>query len=154
MSARIPPKYEKVVVEFLTQLFTGQHPDFNPTEERPIPVEKLYRAIWKRTNWGLPPEQETKKANGAWGNTRTAVRHMLENTDVLIMTHNNKSEGLTGYFRPTRPEHYDRAFETADKLANSYRRKAQLIMEMKARNCQGVSSKPVEKGNLFNNLFD
>ena len=154
MSARIPPKYEKVVVEFLTELFTGQNPNFNPTEEHPIPVEKLYTEIWKKTGWGKSPEQEAKKANGAWGNTRTAVRHMLETTDVLIMTHSNKTQGATGYFRPTRAEHYDKAYVTADKLANSYRRKAQLIMELKARNCQGVSSKPVEKGNLFNNLFE
>jgi hypothetical protein len=154
MPAKIPPKYEKVVVQFLTDLFTGNNPNFNPTEQNPIPVEKLYTAIWKRTGWGKTPEQEAKKANGAWGNTRTAVRHMLETTDVLIMTHSNKTEGSTGYFRPTRPEHYDKAYVTADKLADSYRRKAQLIMELKARNCQEVPAVSKDKQNNFGDFFD
>lgn len=154
MSARIPPKYEKVVVEFLTELFTGQNPNFNPTEDHPIPVEKLYTAIWKRTGWGNPPEQESKKANGAWGNTRTAVRHMLEMTDVLIMTQGNHVGGHTGYFRPTRPDHYDKAYDTANKLANSYKIKAQLIMELKARACGDAPAKSSVKGNIFGQLFE
>lgn len=133
MAGRIPDKHREVVVEFLTQLFTGNFPGADPTDQYPIPVRKLYEAIWKRTGWGKPPEEEAKKSNGAWGNVRTAIKDMLENTEVIIISNGNSEHAPTGYYRPTRPEHFDQAYTTAMKLAQTYEEKARRLLNAKKK---------------------
>jgi hypothetical protein len=155
MAKRIPKQHEEVIVKFLTELFTGQNPKFDPTEEHPIPVAKLYEAIWKRTGWGKPPEQEAKKSNGAWGNTRTSVRHMLEFTDVLIIANGNSTIGYgkLGYYRPTKPEHYDQAYTVAYVYAKSYGKKAKLIQDAKEKAFPDMPTK-LDIRKLDRYLFD
>ena len=133
MGKRIPEKHREVVVEFLTQLFTGNLPGADPTEEYPIPVHLLYEAIHKRTGWGNPTKIEAKKSNGAWGNVRTAIKDMLENTEVIIISNGNSEHGPTGYYRPTKPEHFDQAYTTAKKLAQTYEEKARRLLDAKKK---------------------
>jgi hypothetical protein len=154
MAKRIPQEHEEVIVSFLTELFTGQNPKFDPTEQNPIPVAKLYAAIWKRTGWGKSPEEEEKKSNGAWANVRAAIRHMLENTDVVIIANNKSTQnyGKSGYYRPTKPEHYDQAYELSKCLAESYQKKADAILRAKLKHFS-VKEK-IDPTKLFNKLFD
>jgi hypothetical protein len=156
--AKIPIKHKEVVIDFLTDLFTGKIPEFDPTVDKPIPVAALHKAIWKRTSWGSPPEKEMKKSNGAWGNVRTSVREMLDTTNVIILSNGNSANNVTGYYRPTLPEHYDQAYTTAKKLAESYEAKARRLKEAKSNH---FPNSPIKEDTstmynptLFEDLFD
>ena len=128
---RIPLKYQDKLVPILRKVFTGQHPKLDPTCDNPISAEHFYFMIWKNCGWGIHPEKEALKSNGAYQNVRAAVQHMLREENILIASNSEKENGLTGYFRPTKPEHFDIAYDKAMALSEYYRMKAEEILFIK-----------------------
>jgi hypothetical protein len=128
---KIPLKYQEKLVPILKRVFTGQSPKLDPTCDNPISAENFYFLIWKYCGWGKPPEEEAKKANGAYQNVRSAVQHMLQEEGILIASNSESENGSTGYFRPTKPEHFDSAYKKAMNLSDYYREKAEEILKIK-----------------------
>jgi len=128
---RIPLKYQEKLVPLLRRIFTGNHPRLDPTCDDPIPAHHFYFLIWRNCGWGKPPEEEALKSNGAYQNVRSAVQHMLREEGILIASNSEKEDGATGYFRPTKPEHFDIAYDKAIAMSEYYRIKAEEILGIK-----------------------
>jgi hypothetical protein len=145
----IPLKYQEALVPFLKQLFTGQHPKLDPTVDKAIPADQFYFLLWKKSGWGLHPDQENKKANGAYQNCRKAVQHMLEVEGVVIVSNSNKEDGETGYYRPTTAAHFEKAAEEAFAMSRYYKNKGDAILKLRDLNLAG----PIDKAKRTQDLL-
>jgi hypothetical protein len=143
---KLASKYIDTAIPRMAALFRGEIPGMDPTEENKISAERL--SIWLEEKFGYK-DGKTKDGGRSCINVRNCVNYIRKNCLAPICSSREE-----GYFRATKPEHYDKTYTQLMNRIDGLLNPIEGMKKMKEIHFPGLPIERLHDADEENFLYD